>query len=224
MFEKFKELFGSESLLEAAYTTTLTMLDYDLQMYQAARTVLRDTDDSELPMDIKKMDRKINKYEREVRRNVLTHLTVAGMTNLAPGLVLVTIVISVERIGDYTKNIVTLARDHPQRLKGGPEEARLKMIEDAIAEHFPRTIEVLRNQDKKLGRQIMRAQEEVSLAADAIITGLIASDSGKDLRTSEAVCVGIYARYLKRINSHLTTISSAIVNPFARIGFREKTK
>ena len=224
MFEKFKELFSSESLLESAYTTTVKMLEFDYQMYEAARSVLRDTDDCELPFDIRKMDRKINKYEREVRRNVLTHLTVAGMSNLVPGLALVSIVISVERIGDYTKNIVGLARDHEQKLKAGNQEANVQTVEAAIDKHFPQALEVLTTHNKKLGHEIMQAQAEISHTADAIASGLIRMGGGQGLSTGDAVCVALYSRYLKRINSHLTTISSAIVNPFARIGFREKPK
>jgi phosphate uptake regulator len=224
MFDKFKELFTSESLMEAAYTTTVKMLEFDHQMYEASCNVLRGTVGFDLPFDIKKMDRKINKFEREVRRNVLTHLTVAGMSNLVPGLALVSIIISVERIGDYTKNIVELARDHERKLEAGDQEKNLKFIEDAIARHFPITIEVLKTQDKKKGRQIMQAEEKVGKTVDAIASGLIKSGGGKSLNTSSAVCVALYARYLKRVNAHLTTISSAIVNPFARIGFREKTK
>ncbi|MCD6249626.1 MAG: PhoU domain-containing protein [candidate division Zixibacteria bacterium] len=224
MFNKFKELFSSENLLESAYTTTVKMLEFDYQMYEASRSVLRDTDGCELPFDIRKMDRKINKFEREVRRNVLTHLTVAGMTNLVPGLALVSIVISVERIGDYTKNIVELARDHEPKLNCGNQESNFQLIEATIARHFPTTIEVLKTQDKKLGREIMAAQKELSKTVDAICSGLIKTGGGSDLTTGDAVCAGLYSRYLKRVNSHLTTISSAIVNPFTRIGFREKRK
>ena len=93
MFEKFKELFGSENLLDTAYKTTVTMLEFDYKMFDASRRTLRESNTAELPFDFKATDRKINKYEREVRRNVLTHLTVAGMQNLVPGLVLVSIVI-----------------------------------------------------------------------------------------------------------------------------------
>jgi len=224
MFKKFRELFTSESLLESAYTTTVKMLEFDYKMYEAARAVLRDTDGCELPFDIRKMDRKINKFEREVRRNVLTHLTVVGMTNLVPGLALTTIVISVERIGDFTKNIVGLAGDHEKRLRGGNQEETVLKVEAAIARHFPQTLEVLKTQNKKLGREIMQAEDEISRAADSIASGLIRSGGGKGLNTSGAVCLALYSRYLKRINAHLTTISSAIVNPFARIGFREKPK
>ncbi len=222
MFNKFKELFSSESLMEAAYTTTVKMLEFDAQMYEASRAVLRDTDDCELPFDIKKMDRKINKFEREVRRNVLTHLTVAGVSNLVPGLALVSIVISVERIGDYTKNIVELARDHEKRLGAGDQESNVQKVEAAIATHLPMALAVLRNQDKKLGREVMKAEDEISKMADAVASGLIRTGGGKHLKTGDAVCAALYIRYLKRINAHLTTICSAIVNPFARIGFREK--
>ena len=224
MFNKFKELFSSESLMDSAYTTTVKMLEFDHQMYEASQHVLRHTDGCELPFDIKKMDRKINKFEREVRRNVLTHLTVAGTTNLVPGLALVSIVISVERIGDYTKNIAELARDHEKPLSGGDQEENLRKVEEAVAEHIPMTLEVLRTHNRDLGRKVMKAEDGISKMVDAIASGLIKSGGGKGLSTSDAVCTALYARYLKRINAHLTTISSAVVNPFARIGFREKKK
>ncbi|MEW6410882.1 MAG: PhoU domain-containing protein [Candidatus Zixiibacteriota bacterium] len=221
MFNKFKELFSSENLLQTAFATTLTMLDFDYKMYDASRKVLRDSDTSELPFDIRQTDRKINKYEREVRRKVLTHLTIAGTQNLVPGLALVSIVIDVERIGDYTKNIAGLANTHPTKLHGGKQEARIKSIEDVIEQHFPTVIEVLKTQDKEKARKILRAEEEIGKLSDEIVNDLIL-EKDKKMSTSDSVSLAMYARYLKRINAHLTNIASSIVNPFPRIGFREK--
>jgi phosphate uptake regulator len=223
MFSKFKELFSSENLLDSAYTTTVTMLEFDHKMYDAAFRALRDTDSDELPFDIKKMDRKINKYEREVRRNVLTHLSVAGTANLVPGLVLVSIVIDVERLGDYTKNIVDLAKRHPRKLKGGSHEKALKEMEAVISEQFPQAIEVLKRQDNSLAREIMRAENTLGKKASGIETDMI-QGRHEELAGGDAVTIALYARYLKRINAHLTNIASAIVNPFPRISFREKKK
>ena len=221
MFEKFKELFSSENLLDSALNTTLTMMEFDHKMYDAARKTLRETDTDELPFDIRKTDRKINKFEREVRRQVMTHLTIAGTQNLAPGLALVSIVIDVERIGDYTKNIVGLASLHKKRLKGGAYETTLKEIEQVNDEVFPEVIEVLKSQDKKRGRQVILTEEETARKAESIITGMIRGQNNK-LSIADAVCLCLYARHLKRINAHLTNIASSIVNPFPRIGFREK--
>ena len=78
MFESIRKLFGAESLLDEAFNTTVTMLEFDYKMYTASRTSLRESDSDELPFDLKQTDRKINKYERQVRRKVVTHLTVSG--------------------------------------------------------------------------------------------------------------------------------------------------
>ena len=221
MFSKFKELFGSENLLDAAFDTTLTMLDFDHKMYDASRSTLRDSDNSELSFDIRKTDRKINKYEREVRRNVLTHLTIAGTQNLVPGLVLVSIVIDVERIGDYTKNIAGLAAMHEKMLKGGSHESTLQEIEGVIQDNFEGVIKVLKTQDKEKARKILQIEDETAQKSDLIVRDMI-MEKDKSLSTSEAVCLAMYARYLKRVNAHLTNIASSLVNPFPRIGFREK--
>jgi len=223
MFNKFKELFSSENLLDSAFNTTLTMIEFDHKMYDASRHTLRESDSSELPFDIKKTDRKINKYEREVRRKVLTHLTIVGTTNLVPGLALVSIVIDVERIGDYTKNIAGLANIHTKKLTGGMHEKDLKAIENVIEENFPKVIEILKTQDKGKARTILQVEDETSKKSDTIVNDMILHKD-KSLSTSDAVSLAMYARYLKRVNAHLTNIASSIVNPFPRIGFREKKK
>ncbi|KAA3633202.1 MAG: hypothetical protein DWP97_09630 [Calditrichaeota bacterium] len=223
MFNKFKELFGSENLLDNAFETALTMLEYDLKMYAASKTTLRDSDSYELPFDIKQLDRKVNKFEREVRRNVLTHLTIAGTQNLVPGLALVSIVIDVERIGDYTKNMAELASIHEKKLKGGMFEDDLCKIEDAIEQHFPLVIQVLKTQKKTDARKILKMEEEIAELSDKIVKGMITTKD-TTLTRSDSVALAMYARYLKRINAHLTNIASSIVNPFPRIGFREKKK
>ncbi len=225
MFEKFKELFSSENLLNAAYNTTLTMLEFDHKMFLASSETLREKDTAELPFNIYQTDRKINKYEREVRRNVLTHLTIAGTQNIVPGLVLVSIVIDVERIGDYTKNIAELAMKHPARLRAGPWEKELTEIEETIRDHFPKVIQVLANQDKELGRSVMQRENVTAKKSDKIASEIITQgNKGKSLTTADAVVLALYARFLKRTNGHLNNIATAIVNPFPRIGFREKTK
>lgn len=221
MFSKFKELFGSENLLDTAFHTTLTMLDFDQKMYLASRATLRESDNAELSFDIRKTDRKINKYERDVRRNVLTHLTIAGNQNLVPGMVLVSIVIDVERIGDYTKNIAGLAAMHKNRLTGGIHEKTLQVIEAIIEKNFEGVIDVLKTQDKAKAREILHMEEKTAEKSDMIVRDMIL-EKDKKLSPGDTVCLAMYARYLKRINAHLTNIASSMVNPFPRIGFREK--
>ena len=61
-------------------------------------------------------------FERDVRRKVMTHLSLGNTSDLTAGLVLISIVIDIERIGDYSKNIHDLATVHPDKLHGGSLE------------------------------------------------------------------------------------------------------
>lgn len=221
MFKKLKELFGPQNLIEDAYDTTVTMLETDFEMFRAARHSLRESETAELPVDVRKKDKQINKYEREVRRNVLTHLTVAGTANLVPGLILVSIVIDVERIGDYTKNIVDLAERHPGKLRGGIFEETLNELETAVIENFSASIPMLRDQDSEVGRAIMESENAIGKKCEEVVIQLL-KEADESMSQPDAVAVALYSRHLKRINAHLTNIASALVNPFPRISFREK--
>ena len=223
MYRKFMELFGRENLLDQAIKTTLKMLNSDREMFLASMESLREHDDARLPFDIYKKDKQINKYEREVRRNVLTHLTIAGTPNIVPGLVLVSIVIDVERIGDYTKNIVELATAHPTRLHGGIFEKALVEIEQVVKERFDQIIIVVADMDIAMAKKLMLSHKDVSARVDKILLDIIA-EKDKSLSPGNATVLAMYFRYLKRVASHLTNIASSIVNPFPRIGFQRKNK
>jgi hypothetical protein len=41
-------------------------------------------------------------------------------------------------------------------------------------------------------------------------------------RAGHAVTVAIYLRFLKRVSAHLKNVATSVVNPYYRIGFREK--
>ncbi|HSG98505.1 MAG TPA: PhoU domain-containing protein [candidate division Zixibacteria bacterium] len=223
MFEKYLSLWGKENLLERAFKRTCKMLDYDREMFDASVQALRYSNTAKPAVDIYEMDKKINKYEREVRRNVLTHLAISGKKDVVPGLSLVSIVIDVERIGDYTKNIADLAGAHPKKLAAGEHEELLKLLEKLIAERFEGFSQMLLAADETLARRVMATHQEISEGCEKITIGMVKYD-GAELDTKSAVTLALYARYLKRISGHLTNIASSVVNPFPRIGYREKTK
>jgi phosphate uptake regulator len=40
--------------------------------------------------------------------------------------------------------------------------------------------------------------------------------------SGEAVTAALYLRYLKRVSAHIKNVATSVVNPYYRIGFREK--
>jgi len=221
MFKQIFNLFKSDSLYQQALEECYEMLDIDLEMFQESINVLRNKDDSESSFDIAKTDVKINKFERSVRRKVMTHLAVSGNEDLGSGLILTSVVIDIERIGDYTKNIYDLSKFYSKRLNGAELEKDLKEVEDNVIDLFQSSIKAFKDQDITLARQLMKDyKENISKQSDKITNDII---SGKmNIEADTATAIAMYSRYLKRIAAHSRNLISSIVNPFERIGYKEQ--
>ena len=221
MFKQIFNMFKADSLYEQALGECHEMLDIDLTMFKASIESLRKSDSADINIDIFSMDKKINAFERDVRRKVMTHLAIGGKEDISSGLVLVSVVIDIERIGDYTKNIYDLAVNHSKKLNGGSAEDRLAEIEKISFKLFEDTIDAFKNQDIEKARGLMGSyKENISIQSDAITNDIIAGKIS-DLDTGSASAVGLYARYLKRIAAHSRNLISSIVNPFEKIGYPE---
>jgi phosphate transport system protein len=222
MFKTLIDLFRKENLITQTIAETSRMIQEDKLMFEEAVRSLRHSGTAELSFDIVAKDKMINKYEREVRRKVITHLTVVGNEqSLTAGLVLISIVIDVERIGDYTKNIVELALAHPQQLRGGIFEDDLRRVEEIIRRRFDAAEEAFEKSDEQLAKRLMREHKPISSECDRMINDIIA-EKDKSLTPGEAVVLALYIRFVKRVSAHLTNIVSSVANPFPRIGFRDK--
>ena len=221
MLKQIFEIFKSDSLYEQALGECHEMLDIDLTMYKESIKSLRKSDSADINIDIFEMDKKINEFERDVRRKIMTHLAVGGKEDIGSGLVLVSVVIDIERIGDYTKNIHDLAVNHPKKLNGGSLENRLAEIEKISFKLFEKSIYAFKNQDIKKASGLMGDyKKHISKQSDTITNEIIMGKIG-DLDSGSAAAVGLYSRYLKRIAAHSRNLISSVVNPFERIGYPE---
>lgn len=224
MWKELLKAWKADNLMEQAWDESIQMLEIDREMFLEAARVLRESDDAEINTAVRKRDKEVNRYERDVRRKVMTHCAVAGPSELPGGMVLVSIVIDIERIGDYCKNILDLAEAHPKRLSLPDYEESISVVEQEVRRRFDQTIDLLREHDTDRARELMATfKSDVSRMCDQLVVDAVA---GKvtPLWPGDAAALALYARYLKRIGAHLNNVITSIVNPFERIGFREKRK
>ena len=221
MLRKILDLFQRQNQLQQAFDRSVEMLQADREMFEAAVQSLRERDDTSMSIDIYAKDQMVNAYEREVRRKVFTHLVVTTQNDLQAGLALVTLVIHIERIGDYTKNIVELARNHPSRLTCGSFDGDVRKIETTVKTMFGLLLRGLPGEDESVAREVMSEHWWIARKGDEIVNTLTKREF-PELSCLDAVATALYVRYLKRISTHLKTIASSVVNPFDRIGFREE--
>ncbi|NIR23525.1 MAG: hypothetical protein GWN21_08720 [Gammaproteobacteria bacterium] len=218
-FREIYEIWRRDNSLNLALNESYEMLEKTHRMFQESVNILRDAATSQMTLNVYEEDQSINAYQIRVRRKVLQYLAIAGTVNLAPGLVLTSIVIDIERIGDYTKNITELATAYPGKLDCGRFEQRVQHIEQIVEKLFVEIRRILESSDRQAARTLIDECRQIRKDADQIIVELIQRDD-ESMGSAQTAAVALYVRYLKRVGAHLLNILSSVVNPFERIGYR----
>jgi len=221
MFDKVITLWKSEDLLSQAWEESFKMMVLSNEMFNAAIKYLRRGEKIKTLKNLKKRDREINEFQKSVRKKVVTHFSISQKVEDFPsGLVLLNIVVDVERLGDYTKNILDLAIHYPDPLVSEECLDSLKEIEDDIQSRFAKTLDAIEQQDENLAKDLLKSyRKSFSSISDKIVNDSISGQQGyRDQK--EAAAVTLYARYLKRVGGHLKNITTTMLNPYEEIGYR----
>ena len=221
MWRQLINMWKRDNLLDEAWKQSFEMLDITHEMFLEAVRVLRESEDKKVKNFIWDKDRIVNKYLQEVRRKVLTHCALQGPEELPGSLVLVSIVIDIERLGDYTKNIVELVSYRPETLGGYKYEKKLKSIEDAVKDNFVKTKSCIKASDKAKALALLDEYDWVNPLCDKILKRIV-KEKDKQINSGDAASLALYFRWLKRINAHLRNVTTGVANPFDRIGFQPK--
>ena len=199
------------------------MLTLSHVMFTDAIGALRSGEKNKVIKSIKQRDTDINKYQRDIRKKVVTYYSISkDVTNLDSGLVLINMVVDIERIGDYTKNILDLAKHHPKKFVSEKISDDLRVIEKAVIERFGNTIKAVEEMDEEVARELIKSyRSDLGKLSDSLVASSISGklQIGVEHKASSMV---LYARYLKRIGAHLKNITSVVVNPFESIGYSTK--
>lgn len=222
IFRDVINLWKKEDLLSQAWNRSYEMLGLSHEIFQQAVQYLREGENIDTLKALKKRDQEINEFQREVRRKVLTHYAVdQNTTDMADGLILINMVVDIERIGDYCKNILDLAINHPSNIIANDISEDLYIVENEVQARFQKTLQALNTQDADIAESLMEGyREQMTGKSDDIVNGVLRGelDFGGQNKTT---AVALYARYLKRIGAHLKNITTTLVNPFDSIGYKE---
>ena len=222
VFKDLVTIWNSEDSLSQAWTSSNEMLHLSHEMFTDSVNALRSGEKNKVIKSIKLRDEEINQYHRDIRKKVVTYYSVSkDVTNINSGLVLINMVVDIERVGDYTKNILDLAKYYPKKLKSEKVSEDLRIIEQAVIERFQNTVKAVEEMDEIAAKELIKSyRSDLGKLSD----NLVASSISGDLKVGEehmASSMVLYARYLKRIGAHLKNITSVVINPFESIGYKK---
>lgn len=215
MFGDVWKFWKKETLIDKAEEEVERMLVIAKDMFRIATDVLLDLKKSKA--DLYKMDRGLNAIQMDVRRKILEHLSINPAMDITASLILITIVIDIERLGDYSKNVLDLSPKIGKRLKGRYFD-EIRILKNELEPLFGETINVIKEMEKDVGKEEMQKCTDIAKRCDTLLDRLL-DDS---LEPKEAILATLLLRYIKRIASHLKNVASSVVNPFARIGYKPK--
>ncbi|MEA1913242.1 MAG: PhoU domain-containing protein [candidate division WOR-3 bacterium] len=214
MLKGFLQFFKKPALIDQAEKIATDMLNIAYDMFQySMRVVIEKEKEKE---DIYKLDRKLNELEIKVRRDIIEHLSINPTQDIIPSLILATIVIDIERIGDYSKNLIELSHKYPKPLKGEYIE-KIKNLEGKVQYNFKKVIEACNKEDEELGKKVMDELTKVSKECQTLLESMV---DDKSLSSKEGIIYALLLRYLKRVSAHSKNVASSVVNPFQRLGYR----
>ena len=222
VFKDLVTIWNSEDSLSQAWTSSNEMLHLSHEMFTDSVNALRSGEKNKVIKSIKLRDEEINQYHRDIRKKVVTYYSVSkDVTNINSGLVLINMVVDIERVGDYTKNILDLAKYYPKKLRSEKVSEDLRIIEQAVIERFQNTVKAVEEMDEIAAKELIKSyRSDLGKLSDNLVASSISGDLkiGEEYMASSMV---LYARYLKRIGAHLKNITSVVINPFESFGYKK---
>ncbi len=212
----FKFFWGDKAQpmdrIEAQVQEMLTHNRYEFDLAMGA--LFGDVVPEEVNDDLRLADRKVNRLEREIRRELVVHSSVFGAIDAPVILVYMSVIKDVERVGDYAKNLLDLALDGA-RFNTLPDADEWRKLTRDISKYITDAGAVFRARDAAESRELRAWGDECLERFDAAVSALV---KGEDVN-EQAVARALAYRYLKRVVAHLMNLMSAVVMPLDQIDY-----
>jgi len=219
VLEFFKR--GSESQLEQTESKIGQMLgdarhSFDL----AASAFLAGADPAVIGEDVHATDKRINAAERDVRRDLVVHVSVRSSGSDVPMiLAYMAVAKDVERIGDYAKNIYDLA-DQGVDLSEADDLEQLASYRQRVSLLIAQTAQTFLDRATEEARSYVAEGDVLLKEYDDLINESLASERP----SSYGVPRALYFRYLKRVTAHLMNVLTALTMPVDQLAYFDENE
>ena len=194
------------------------MLDAGRHIFNtAANAFLGGTDLEVIRGGLFDTDKRINRAEQQIRREIVVHASVHGATEFPACLVLMSIVKDAERVGDYAKNIFDLAElvPHPP---SSEHRDRLVRLKDRISQMMADCREIFDGHQRNRAADLVREAQEIEDFCDQQVEDVLRGQQQADLPATYVLAY----RYFKRVASHTRNVASSVIQPLDKLDFPAK--
>lgn len=219
-FGSILEIFKADDWSKKLVGLVSEMLELasDMFAYAVAVIVYAESDD-ESQAEIYDRDKQINTLEREVRRRVVTRLSIGRhRTEIPTALIFMNVVKDGERIGDYIKNLYEVAEMMPAEPNRELYQEYLVGRSRTIEDLFARTVQAFADSDAEKAADVINRARKLAKQCEEVIREITVSQ----LETQDAVCLVLILRFYKRVAAHMANIATTVVMPIDMLDFYDE--
>ncbi|MDB4349698.1 hypothetical protein OAA99_01955 [Omnitrophica bacterium] len=221
MFKNLLDFWKGKDFLTNVLDEFGKMLEEAREMfYSVCQNLLEDKTIDGLEDKIYSVDKKINLFEKDIRKRIIAHLSIHPSVDVPMSLLMMSVVKDAERLGDYAKNLYEVSRMARRPLNKEVFFMFFNDMDKRIAEMFDDTKKAFIDSDEEIANGIWQSERSVAKKCDKIIEELAKSSLG----TNEAVAFTLIARYFKRTAAHLTNIATSVILPISELDFFDEKR
>lgn len=222
MFESLLSFWKGKDFLTQVLNDFEKMLEDTESMFRSVcATLINNVQNPGLKEQIYEIDKRVNQYQKDIRKRIVEHLALQPTVDTASCLCLMSVVKDAERIGDYAKNLyeVTVLLNNP--IDHDKFQGYFNHIDKEILGLFEQTIVAFMESDDKKAEYSWEFEKKFGKKCDEILRQL----ANSDLDINEGICFALIARYFKRVIAHLVNIATSVILPIDQLDyFDEKTR
>ena len=220
MFKELLSVFRSSDPLRAMEKNFSAMLTLSYKMIiSAGEMFFAGSASSQERTDLRGHDVRVNQLERQIRKQVVAHLSVSGNRPDVPySLLRISLVKDVERIGDYAKNLANIHDIRSGALAEDEITLELQEIRRDVEESFRALSVVFGSSDRERAVELIRQGRDAAHRCEVLVARIARSDY--DAATVTALVLA--TRHYKRIGGHVLNILSSIVMPIHKIDYYDE--
>jgi len=196
------------------------MLEDGRHVFDAAcNAFVGGTDPAVVGRDLFATDKRINRSEQAIRRELVVHVAVSQTVDFPLCFALMSLVKDAERIGDYAKNIFDLAvecRDFP----GDPMAPDIVEVKDKVSRMLAKMRSLYESQDIDKANAFLVEADAILEHCYAQVTRLL----GESSLSGQPVAAALMYRYTKRVMAHSMNVVTSIVMPVDKLDYFDEDK
>lgn len=215
MWNELLNLFSSDDPMKQMGDDFMRMLAMTHEMAEVVRPHVFD---HLLTLEKRKLilekDVEVNKLERSIRRQIVSHLTL-HRDQIPYCLVLLMMVNHAERIGDYIKNVAEVEQLGGAVVPEGPLRDELNDLIAICHRLFEETPKIVSEQSRDEADELVRVARNAKKRSDKLLVEL----SKSDLSPSQVTSMVLLTRFYRRMTSHLKNILSSVMMPVHQVDY-----